>query len=73
MKKRYMYTDLQCFTVIFGDCNAMHLSFQEPNLSHERFTQSTIAFFSFPDIYSVFKAGEGIRLLHVIWEVPALI
>ena len=37
-----------------------HLSTQEPNLSHERPTQSTVAFLSFPGFYFPFKAGEGI-------------
>ena len=40
-------------------------SAQEPNLSRERSTQSTVAFLYFPGFYSPFIAGEGIRLFNV--------
>ena len=56
----HIYQFSNVFTVFFGIYNAKHLSFQEPNLSHERSTQSTIAFLSFPGFYSPFKAGEVI-------------
>ena len=48
------------------DKDFLPLDSSEPNLNHERTSQSTGAFLSFPDFYSPFKAGEGIRLSHVI-------
>ena len=39
---------LQCFLLKFS---MQHLSTQEPNLSHERSTQSTVALLSFPGFY----------------------
>ena len=58
----HMYRFLQCFYRIYNvlKFSMQHLSTQEPNLSHEWSTQSTVAFLSFPGFYFPFKAGEGI-------------
>ena len=60
-----MFYSISEFTT-FPNFLSLYLSPQEPNLSHERSTQSTVAFFSFPDFYFPFKAGEGVLFFHVI-------